>query len=272
MTDAATTDAGTMTDAFTAAWQAWRERRWHDVSSPHGIAALAATHWLGDGELELDGVPGRWRADGVAVAATGLEGSGLTQPDGTPADDEVLLLPGDELRHGEALLRAFVREGVPALRVIDPAAERRTGLSGISAFEPDPAWVVPARWTAGGPVLDVEQVDGHRTRVSAVGDLAFELDGRQLHLTTTEGVDADGAAALAVVFGDATNDDTTDRFRFLRLPLPDASGATTIDFNRAFLPPCSFSDHYVCPLPSPGNRLAIAVPVGERLPVTAAGG
>lgn len=39
------------------------------------------------------------------------------------------------------------------------------------------------------------------------------------------------------------------------------------DFNRAFLPPCAFSGHYVCPLPSPENHLDLAVTVGERLPL-----
>ncbi|MCH1883521.1 DUF1684 domain-containing protein [Agrococcus sp. ARC_14] len=262
------TSTRVQTDAFARDWQAWHARRWNDVAAPHGIAALAATHWLSAVPRQLEGVPGSWHAEGAATVGTGLADSGLARLDGRPVEDAVLLIEGDELRDGETVLRAFAREGVPALRVIDPAAERRRNLEGILAFDPDPAWVVPARWTAGGPPLDVEQVDGHRTRRSDVGSLAFELDGRQLRLTTTGGVDADGDPALAVVFGDTTNGDTTYRFRFLRLPLPDASGTTTIDFNRAFLPPCAFSDHYVCPMPSPANRLDLAVPVGERRPVS----
>ncbi|SFR96884.1 hypothetical protein SAMN04487783_0024 [Agrococcus baldri] len=274
MTDATTTDAGMRTDAFTAAWQAWRARRWRDVAGPHGIAALAATHWLGAAEVELDGIPGRWRAEGAAAVGTGLAASGLTRLDGSSLDDEQLLVAGEVLRDGEALLRVFTREGVPALRVVDPAAERRTRLTGISAFEPDPSWVVRGRWSAGGTAsgadaLEIEQVDGHRTRRSDVGSLAFELAGHELRLTTTGGVDADGRAALAVVFADASSGDESYRFRFLRLPLPDASGAVTIDWNRAFLPPCAFSDHYVCPMPSPENRLPVAVRAGERMPVTA---
>lgn len=276
-------------DAFARDWQAWQERRWHDVAGPHGIAALAATHWLGAAEQRLEGIPGRWRAEGaVAIGAGLLEadpmGAAVTRLDGTAVEDEVLLADGDELRLGvgqgadqqlrnseDALLRIFVREGVPALRRIDPAAEGRTSLRGIDAYEPDPAWVVEAQWTAGGTALgadtlEIEQVDGHRTQRSDVGSLAFELAGHRLRLTTTGGVDADGRVALAVVFADATSGDESYRFRFLRLPLPDASGAVTIDFTRAFLPPCAFSDHYVCPMPSPENRLDIPIRAGERMP------
>ncbi|WP_206446391.1 DUF1684 domain-containing protein [Agrococcus sp. KRD186] len=277
-------------DVFARDWQVWQERRWRDVAGPHGIAALAATHWLGAAEQRLEGIPGRWRAEGAAAIGAGLleadpMGAAVTRLDGTAVEDEVLLVGGDELRlgvgqgaaqlprnHEDARLRIFVREGVPALRRIDPAAEGRTSLRRIDAHEPDPAWVVEAQWTAGGTALgadtlEIEQVDGHRTRRSDVGSLAFELDGRELRLTTTGGIDADGNPALAVVFTDATSGDGSYRFRFLRLPLPDASGAVTIDFNRAFLPPCAFSDHYVCPMPSPENRLDISIRAGERMPV-----
>jgi uncharacterized protein (DUF1684 family) len=37
-----------------------------------------------------------------------------------------------------------------------------------------------------------------------------------------------------------------------------------LDLNRAYLPPCAFADHYICPFPPPGNILAFAVPVGEK--------
>lgn len=41
----------------------------------------------------------------------------------------------------------------------------------------------------------------------------------------------------------------------------------TLDFNRAFVPPCGFSVQYNCPLPPPQNRLHLPVPAGEKLPV-----
>ena len=253
------TDDGT---AFETEWQRWQDARWRLVAGPHGIAALSATVWLGAAEQAVPGVAGRWRADGDRVVGTGLADAGYLHTDGTPVGDTVALHAGETLHAGDGLLRAFVREGVPALRRIDPHAERRVRLRSIAAYRPDPAWVVTARWTPTDEPIEVEQVDGHRTVQGDAGTLELELGGATRRLTATR-----AGRELAVVFRDATGDDDAYRFRFLRPPLPDEQGITAVDFNRAFLPPCAFSDHYVCPMPPPGNALDLAVTVGERLPM-----
>ena len=250
------------TTSFAEDWPRWQEARWSEISAPFGIASLADTVWLGPHEQHVSGIAGLWRADGDTVVGTGLSGSGYADASGSPVADTIVLRLGDTLHAGDALLRIFVREGVPALRRFDPHTTRRTSLRSIDAYEPDPAWVVEAQFTPRDEPVAVEQVDGHRTLQSGAGTVEFALEGQMLRLTATR-----GAHALSVVFSDATNGSQTYRFRFLRLPLPDDAGATTIDFNRAFLPPCAFSDHYVCPLPPQGNRLDIAVTVGERMPV-----
>ena len=45
---------------------------------------------------------------------------------------------------------------------------------------------------------------------------------------------------------------------------PPVDGVVTIDFSGAYLPPCSFSDHYLCPMPAASNRLETAITAGER--------
>lgn len=44
----------------------------------------------------------------------------------------------------------------------------------------------------------------------------------------------------------------------------DGAGRTVLDFNFAYNPSCSYSDHYVCPLSPPQNRLPSRVEAGER--------
>jgi uncharacterized protein (DUF1684 family) len=40
-----------------------------------------------------------------------------------------------------------------------------------------------------------------------------------------------------------------------------------LDFNKAINPPCSFTEHAVCPLPPPENILPFRIEAGEkRLP------
>ena len=68
--------------------------------------------------------------------------------------------------------------------------------------------------------------------------LWFQLAGQQVQLQALDGGDGE----LFVIFADATNDDTTyGAGRFLWVKGVDASGHTTIDFNRAYNPPCAFT-------------------------------
>ncbi|MFP3821779.1 DUF1684 domain-containing protein, partial [Bacillus sp. SIMBA_008] len=72
---------------------------------------------------------------------------------------------------------------------------------------------------------------------------------------------------LSAVFADGTNGLETYRFRFLPVEEPADDGSAIIDFNRAYLPPCAFSDQFVCPLPLPGNRYSTPIRAGERVVV-----
>ncbi|MFT4232963.1 MAG: DUF1684 domain-containing protein [Leucobacter sp.] len=165
-----------------------------------------------------------------------------------------------ELRSGERAIRRLERDGKIALRIFDPAAPGRTGLRGIEAYPPDPAWCLGARFDPETAEREIELFDGYTAHRITSGSVVFELDGVERRLTGTLGPDG-----IAVVFGDATNGDESYGFRFVAVPPPDADGATTIDFNRAYLPPCSFSDQFVCPLPTPENRLPVPIRAGERL-------
>jgi uncharacterized protein (DUF1684 family) len=69
---------------------------------------------------------------------------------------------------------------------------------------------------------------------------------------------------LWFLFGDATNGDTTyPAGRFLVADHARA-GRLTLDFNRAYNPPCAFTPCDL-PLPPPGNQLAMRIEAGERL-------
>ena len=141
---------------FIASWTAWHTARERSVRAPHGIAALRFTHWLTEEATVLEGAPGTWRADETGIVGERLTGTGLTTPSGAQImTDRVELVHGDELHFGDALLRGMERDGVYALRVLDPEAPTRTSLAGISAFAPDVAWIRPARFVP-SPDVTVE--------------------------------------------------------------------------------------------------------------------
>jgi hypothetical protein len=44
----------------------------------------------------------------------------------------------------------------------------------------------------------------------------------------------------------------------------EQSGELLLDFNHLENPPCAYTPYATCPLPPVGNRLAVALPVGEQ--------
>lgn len=73
-----------------------------------------------------------------------------------------------------------------------------------------------------------------------------------------------GQEALWIPFGDATNDSTTyPAGRYLDAPL-QADSTLVVDFNKAYNPTCDYNPDYTCPLPPSENRMAVAIPAGEK--------
>ncbi|MCZ0989965.1 DUF1684 domain-containing protein [Streptomyces diastatochromogenes] len=257
-----------MTSDAPDAWKQWHEQRVERVSEPYGPLALTATHWIEDHpEGRLPDIPGTWGTDGDGVVLSAAEGDGLTL-DGRPFSGEVHLAadlgPEAESRValGEKRLVVLVREDVGRAG-LRPAAEARRAFRGIEATAYDPRWSVPGRFT---PYDDTRTVrvgnaDGRERGLALAGELAFTLAGNDLTLQVAR----QGDGPLWAVFADATSGDSSFRFRFLFPQAPDAEGRTTVDFNRAQLPPCAFADHFICPFPPPGNRLDVAIEAGERV-------
>ncbi|MER6980939.1 DUF1684 domain-containing protein [Streptomyces carpinensis] len=257
-----------MTDASDQ-WKQWHERRTETVSAPYGPLALTGTYWLEDHPGgRIPAIPGIWTADGDAVVLTAAGTDGLTV-DGRPLAGEVRLgadtgpVEGARVALGERRLVVLVREGIWGIRDYDPASAARRAFRGIVATAHDPRWSVPGRFTPyeKSRTVRVPNADGRERGLGLAGELAFTLDGRELTLQVAQ--DRDGG--LWAVFADATSGNGSFRFRFLYPGAPDAEGRTTVDFNRAVLPPCAFADHFVCPFPPPGNTLDLAIAAGERL-------
>ncbi|MFI6336396.1 DUF1684 domain-containing protein [Streptomyces sp. NPDC050535] len=257
-----------MTTDASEDWKHWHEHRTTTVSAPYGPLALTGTHWIEDyPEGQLPGIPGRWAAEDDAVLLTAAAEDGLTV-DGKPFTGEITLgadlgpADGARVGHGEHRFVVLVREGIWGVREFDPGSPGRQAFKGIEATEYDPRWSVPGHFTPYGEsrTVRVENADGRARGLGLGGVLAFTLDGQDLTLQVS--VESDGS--LWAVFADSTSGDSSHRFRFLRPAAPDAEGRTTVDFNRAVLPPCAFADHFICPFPPPGNTLGTAIAAGER--------
>lgn len=257
-----------MTSDAADEWRQWHEHRMETVSGPYGPLALTGTHWLEDyADGQLPDIPGVWVLDGDAVVLTATAADGLTV-DGKPFTGSVRLgadtgpVGAARVGLGGRRLVVLVREGVWGVRDYDPDSAARRAFPGVEVTPYDPRWSVPGRFTPydARRTVRVDAADGVERGLGLAGELAFRLDG--LEATLQVAVQGDGK--LWAVFADSTSGDGSYRFRFLYPAAPDAEGRTTVDFNRAVLPPCAFADHFICPFPPPGNTLGLAVGAGER--------
>lgn len=253
-------------------WKAWCEERTRAVTAVPGNLALVSyqpveaepapvegmEHVRASRTPDLEGVRLEI-GEGPEVLVDGrpIEGEavvGRLRPDGTPI-----------VACGPVRLDVFSLDGSDyELRIYDERSEKLAEFDRIERYDYDPELVVEGEFRALG---EREQVAWEFTRPEDVG-----------HTKTVPGVVAlpvgdetrelqgflDGDH-LVIVFADATTGaESYAPGRFLRIPAPRTSGAITVDFNRAFIPPCGFSDFYSCPIPPAANKLPIPVRAGER--------
>lgn len=254
----------------------FHERRLARATAPQGLLALTNTQWV-DSEQPIWGVPGVW-----APGPQGLGGLTLTATAADAIEVDGALVDGTVYVAGDdAMTPSTIRfsDGVTgtvianddrssyALRVWDENADGIQQFGDIDTFEYDPSWVVTADFvpTEAGALVDIEhQKDGGVARPKPLpGLIRFGRDGIDYELAAFPAGD-DSDERLQLVFGDATNGDTTYSVGRFLFPVPNDDGTITLDFNRAVLPPCAFSYNYNCPIPPKQNRFGIAIKAGER--------
>lgn len=109
--------------------------------------------------------------------------------------------------------------------------------------------------------LMMRRKNGSEYKDQAQGQVIFQLDGRDLTLVVFEQEDG----SLFTMFLDQTSGkESYSAGRYLVID-PPKEMMVEIDFNRAYNPPCAFTDFATCPLPPHQNRLDIAMLAGEKL-------
>jgi uncharacterized protein (DUF1684 family) len=101
------------------------------------------------------------------------------------------------------------------------------------------------------------------------GELVFRAGGEEHRLIAVL-QSPRSRSYLMMIWDETANVDTYQAGRYMSVPLAYEDGWTTIDFNRAYNPPCVFSAYSVCALPPPENRLQLAVTAGEKRPAVPA--
>jgi len=259
---------------------AWRAARTERLSAPNGWLSLVGLHWLpaakeqtlgngADNDVDLGRGPKRlgtltWSDDKAQFVAApeatfSVADKVLSQVDlqESPGQPPVIV------SFGSASFQLLERGGKHALRVKDSQADTLTGFTGLSYFDIDPTWRVDARFEAYEKprTIEIATVVGTIEAYPNPGRIVFERDG---HTHSLEALVEEGTDQYFLILADrSSGKETYGMARYLYAG-PPVDGRIVVDFNKAYNPPCAFTDYATCPMPPEGNRLDVYVAAGEK--------
>jgi uncharacterized protein (DUF1684 family) len=268
----------------------WRTGHTADLLKPDGWLSLIGLEWLQSGDNTVGAAPDnkiRLPKGPAHLAVLHLEGETVTLDPpsegfpqnffvaGAPAKPQPLRAEPNKdkvaPRMTIATFNMYVirREARFALRIKDSQSPAITGFHGLKWFEPDIAFRVVARWIPYTPhkTVTLATLVGTNYDQPVPGAAEFQLAGMTFRLEPV--LEDPAVAKLFFILRDTTSTTTTyGACRFLYTGFPtnglDKPGELVLDFNRLENPPCAYTPFSTCPLPPPGNRLPIPLPVGEQ--------
>jgi uncharacterized protein len=265
-------------DAYRAEIEQWRQQREAALKADDGWLTVVGLFWLKHGAntagtdsasdvilpkgaapvsvgvFDLhDGLVTFQAASGVTVNVDGNTVSSATlKPDSSGSPDI--------LRLNDLTMFVIERGGRYGIRLKDKNSEFRKAFRGLRYYPPKEEYRVTAKFVPYDPpkMISVPNILGQVDQEASPGYVVFTLNGREYRLDpVTEG------NSLFFIFKDLTSGkETYPPGRFINTPMPQ-NGEVTLDFNKAYNPPCAFTPYATCPLPPEQNKLPIAIEAGE---------
>ncbi len=269
----------------------WRQDHAGDLQKPDGWLSLAGLSWLQPGDNTVgSAADNKIRLTETApahLAILRLAGDTVTlvpPPGGFPSGFQVAGAPPKEgplradpdvdkynphLTIGTLNMYVIRRENRFALRIKDSHSPALQHFHGLNWYPPEPSYRVTGKWIPYHPQKTVTLVTlvGTSYPQPVPGAVEFTLRGKTFRLEPV--LEDPAVAKLFFILRDKTSATTTyGACRFLYTGFPsnslDKPGELILDFNRLENPPCAYTPYATCPLPPSGNRLPIALPVGEK--------
>lgn len=257
----------------------WRQARHERLSSDNGWLTLVGLEWLQEGEnrvgsspsssARIPGGPLEWGSIYLAddklrfVLATG---SGV-MVDGAAAPEAPLVADNrgepTVVSYGDLSFYVIYRESY-ALRIKDRKAATLREFTGVKSYDFGRDWRFEGRFIPAneGQSIDIANVLGQLSPTPVHGYVEFERNGETYRLL---GLGEENSESVWFLFADRTSGrETYGAGRFLYSDGMPKDGKLVIDFNKAYNPPCAFTDYSTCPLPPQQNRLDLAVTAGEK--------
>jgi uncharacterized protein len=270
--------------AYLQSFEKWKAEQTDDLKQ--NWLSLAGLYWLKPGVNTFGADPGNavvfpkgpahageFDLDGKNVTlklAPGVQATVAAKPVTDAKLDPDISGHPTVVEMGALQFRVIVRGERVGIRLKDVDSPAARNFHGMIFFPLDLNYRVTAAWipSDGKKTVDVPNVLGDVTPVPVAGIVTFKVNGQEARLTALGG---DPAKGLSFVFNDLTaKTDTYPGGRFLDTD-PVVNGTVVLDFNRAYNPPCAVTPYATCPLAPKENRLAVAIPAGEKFDKSAHG-
>jgi hypothetical protein len=268
--------------AYRKSVQDWRVRAEQSLRRDNGWLTLAGRYVLKPGENTFGTAP-----TNDVVFPPGLGPAGMGSVFVTPERVTVKMVEGLKMKKegieyserdmgtsldnrdwvsvGRTAFHIIQYDGKTVLRLADNKSAVRENFGGRVWYEVDDRYRLAARFVPYEPakkIKIVNVIDEVSDEVSP-GYVEFEIDGRPYRL---DALTEDNG--LFIIFKDPTAGETTygsGRFLFVE-DMPKPNEVFKLDFNRAYNPPCAFSEFTTCPLPPKQNVLNRRIEAGEKYP------
>ena len=259
--------------------ESWRARRHAGLKKPNGWLTLVALEWLSggknrvgsaaDNDIQLPGGPSHWgsvslngdklRFETFDTSFVKVNGEYLPQAE-LVADNQ-----GEPSLVEAGTLNFYVIfRGSYGLRVKDSTAIALREFKGVDNFPIQEDWSIDGQFIAAekGASIEITNVLGQVNESPIFGTFEFERDGKTHSLIGLGEADSD---KLWFIFADRTSGHGTyGAGRFLYSNSMPENGRLTVDFNKAYNPPCAFNPYSTCPIPPQRNRMDLMVTAGEK--------
>jgi uncharacterized protein (DUF1684 family) len=257
----------------------WRKGRDESIRRENNWLALAGLFWLKLGRNRIGSDPnneiqlperapgslGVFDYDGKSVTLR-VNGGNNVMVNGKPVNfamlqpdtvEEPSFIDIDDIR-----LVVIQRGNRLGIRMWDNQREARRSFPTRIWYDVDENFLLPARYTPyDRPKTALfPDMSGENSEFPVDGFIAFNFEGKEYRLDVTKEDDD----SIFVRFWDPTSE--TEAYptgRYLVADV-DQDGNIELDFNRAYNPPCAFTDFATCVFAPEQNRLDFKVLAGEK--------
>ena len=261
----------------------WRQEVDGNLRRENGWLALAGLFWLRKGTNDIGSAPGSdillpsrapaklgtFVFDGDSVILN-VELDILVEVNGVQT--KIIRLDTDEedvpsfITFTDMRMVVVRRSKGVGIRLWDNTREERRTFPSREWYPIKPEFRVPASFIryATPKIVKMPDILGAIIDQRVEGYVAFELNGNKHELVVEELPDR----RLFIQFMDSTNGNPTypstyPSGRYHYTDAHEENGFVYVDFNKAYSPPCAFTDYATCTFPPQENHLKVPVEAGE---------